>query len=72
MEGRELAGSGLVPDQALCGYHSFPSIIKSVLLHKQKAWNEKQSSARERASAENVNISFVPEQRKGPEKLKKM
>lgn len=40
MEDVELAGLCLASDQALCGLYCFPPIIKSVLLHKQKAWNE--------------------------------
>lgn len=62
MEGRELAGSGLVPDQALCGYHSFPSIIKSVLLHKQKAWNAEQCTlASERGKCKHFSPSWAKE-----------
>ncbi len=40
MEDVEPVGLCLGPDRALCGFHCFPPIIKSVLLHKQKAWNE--------------------------------
>lgn len=40
MEGVELASLGLMPEQALCGFHCFPPLIKSVLLHEQKVWNE--------------------------------
>lgn len=69
MEGRTLACSSLVPDQVLCGYHSFPSIIKSVLLHKQKARNEKQSSARERMR-ERGKCKHINEEGKVPENSK--
>lgn len=40
MEDAELAAICLVPDRVLCGFHCFPPIITSILLHKQNAWNE--------------------------------
>lgn len=51
MEDVELAGLCLALDQVLCGFHCFPPLIKSVLLHKQKAWNESRAA---RKHAENV------------------
>lgn len=47
-------------DQALCGFYCFPPIVTSVLLHKQKAWNESRAVL---ARTENVKeISSLPEQ----------
>lgn len=58
MEDAVLAGLSLVPDQALCGFHCFPPLIKSVLLHKQNAWNESRTV---HTHAENIEISTPPE-----------
>lgn len=60
---RGIAFIWLVPDQARCGFHCFPPIITSVLLHKQKARNESRALLASTESAERFHHGRAPNSR---------